>query len=117
MDPLADLVGESATFDAVRAQIRRLLARRDKGRRLPSILLTGETSSGSRERRARAKVWSPAPSIARVPARAGRSSTSTARRFQTTCSRPSSSASSAGPHRRAPIKGRPVLVFLPPHAI
>jgi transcriptional regulator with AAA-type ATPase domain/tetratricopeptide (TPR) repeat protein len=46
MDPLADLVGESATFDAVRAQIRRLLARREKGRRLPSILLTGETGSG-----------------------------------------------------------------------
>ena len=67
MDPLADLVGESATFDVVRAQIRRLLARRDKGRRLPSILLTGETSSGSRERRARAKVWSPAPSCAGGP--------------------------------------------------
>src|SRR5260370_30479329 len=46
MDPLAELVGESATFDAVRAQIRRLLARREKGRRLPSILLTGETGSG-----------------------------------------------------------------------
>jgi len=104
MDPLADLVGESATFDAARAQIRRLLARREKGRRLPSIRLTRETSSGSRERRA--KVWSPAPSIARVPARAGRSSTSTARRFQTTCSRPSSSASSAGPHRRAPTINR-----------
>src|SRR3984893_8482345 len=46
MDPLAELVGESATFDAVRAQIRRLLARREKGRRLPSILLNGETGSG-----------------------------------------------------------------------
>jgi transcriptional regulator with AAA-type ATPase domain/tetratricopeptide (TPR) repeat protein len=46
MDPLAELVGESAAFDAVRAQIRRLLARQEKGRRLPSILITGETGSG-----------------------------------------------------------------------
>lgn len=46
MDPLAELVGESPQIDAVRDQIRRLLVRREAGRRLPAILITGETGSG-----------------------------------------------------------------------
>jgi len=46
MDPLSDLVGESRAMEAVREQIRRLVARREGGRRLPSIHLTGETGTG-----------------------------------------------------------------------
>jgi DNA-binding NtrC family response regulator/tetratricopeptide (TPR) repeat protein/class 3 adenylate cyclase len=46
MDPLAELVGESAAIDAVRDQIRRLVARRTAGQRLPSILISGETGTG-----------------------------------------------------------------------
>src|SRR5215813_13115723 len=46
MDLLAELVGESAAIDAVREQIRRLVARRTSGRRLPSILISGETGTG-----------------------------------------------------------------------
>src|SRR5215472_5510894 len=46
MDPLSDLVGESAAMQAVREQIRRLVARREGGRRLPSIHITGETGTG-----------------------------------------------------------------------
>src|SRR6266542_4123109 len=46
MDPFAELVGESAAIEAVREQIRRLVARRETGRRLPSVLLQGETGSG-----------------------------------------------------------------------
>ena len=46
MDPLAELIGESAAIDAVRDQIRRLLAPRAAGRRLPSILISGETGTG-----------------------------------------------------------------------
>ena len=46
MDPLAELVGESAAIDSVRDQIRRLVARRAAGHRLPSILISGETGSG-----------------------------------------------------------------------
>src|SRR6266542_76548 len=46
MDPLAQLVGESAAIEAVRDQLRRLLARRQTGRRLPSVLLNGETGTG-----------------------------------------------------------------------
>jgi len=46
MDLLAELVGESAPIEAVRDQIRRLLVRRETGRRLPAILITGETGSG-----------------------------------------------------------------------
>src|SRR6266478_7416672 len=46
MDPLAELVGESPAIEAVRDQIRRLVARRETGRRLPSVLLQGETGSG-----------------------------------------------------------------------
>ena len=39
MDPLAELVGESPAIEAVRDQIRRLVAHRETGRRLPSVLL------------------------------------------------------------------------------
>jgi DNA-binding NtrC family response regulator/tetratricopeptide (TPR) repeat protein len=46
MDPLAELVGESAAIDAVRDQIRRLVARMATGHRLPSILISGETGTG-----------------------------------------------------------------------
>src|SRR5215470_10788031 len=46
MDPLSDLVGESRAMEAVREQIRRLVARREGGRRLPSIHITGETGTG-----------------------------------------------------------------------
>ncbi|HEV8531784.1 MAG TPA: sigma 54-interacting transcriptional regulator [Methylomirabilota bacterium] len=46
MDPLAELLGESAAMEAVREQIRRLLTRRETGRRLPSILITGDTGTG-----------------------------------------------------------------------
>ncbi len=46
MDPLAELVGESFAIDSVRDQIRRLVARRAAGHRLPSILISGETGTG-----------------------------------------------------------------------
>jgi transcriptional regulator with AAA-type ATPase domain/tetratricopeptide (TPR) repeat protein len=46
MDPLAELVGESPAMEAVRDQVRRLLTPRETGRRLPSILLNGETGTG-----------------------------------------------------------------------
>lgn len=46
MDPLAELAGESPAIEAVRDQIRRMVSRRQPGRRLPSVLLQGETGSG-----------------------------------------------------------------------
>lgn len=46
MDQLAELVGESAAIDAVRDQIRRLVARMVAGQRLPPILISGETGTG-----------------------------------------------------------------------
>jgi transcriptional regulator with AAA-type ATPase domain/tetratricopeptide (TPR) repeat protein len=46
MDPLAELVGESGAMEAVRDQVRRLLTPRETGRRLPSVLLNGETGTG-----------------------------------------------------------------------
>jgi len=46
MDPLSEVVGESAVMEAVRDQIRRLVARREGSRRLPSIHITGETGTG-----------------------------------------------------------------------
>ena len=46
MDPLAELVGESPAIQAVRDQIRRLVARLEVGRRLPAILISGETGLG-----------------------------------------------------------------------
>jgi transcriptional regulator with PAS, ATPase and Fis domain len=46
MDPLAELVGGSPAIEAVRDQIRRLVSRREAGRRLPAILISGETGTG-----------------------------------------------------------------------
>jgi DNA-binding NtrC family response regulator len=46
MDPRPRRSGESPAIGAVRDQIRRLVARRETGRRLPSVLLQGETGSG-----------------------------------------------------------------------
>jgi transcriptional regulator with AAA-type ATPase domain/tetratricopeptide (TPR) repeat protein len=46
MDPLAELMGESPAIEAVRDQVRRLLTPRETGRRLPSVLLNGETGTG-----------------------------------------------------------------------
>src|SRR6266851_135419 len=46
MDPLAELVGESPAMEVVRDQVRRLLTPRETGRRLPSVLLNGETGTG-----------------------------------------------------------------------
>src|SRR5712692_7864530 len=46
MEPLAELVGESPAIEAVRDQVRRLLTPRETGRRLPSILIHGETGTG-----------------------------------------------------------------------
>ncbi len=46
MNPLAELLGESRGIVAVREQIERLLQRPSEGRRLPPILLQGETGTG-----------------------------------------------------------------------
>jgi DNA-binding NtrC family response regulator/tetratricopeptide (TPR) repeat protein len=46
MDPWSDLLGRSAAMEAVRETIRRLPGRQHAGRRLPSILLQGETGTG-----------------------------------------------------------------------
>jgi DNA-binding NtrC family response regulator/tetratricopeptide (TPR) repeat protein len=46
MDPLDQLLGESPAMEAVRTQIRRLLARPPGGRRLPAVLIGGPTGSG-----------------------------------------------------------------------
>ena len=46
MDPLAELIGESPQIVAVREQIRRLLQRQSNSRRLPPILIQGETGTG-----------------------------------------------------------------------
>ena len=46
MDPLLEIVGESPAIEAVRVQLRRLLARPTSGRRLPAVLIEGETGSG-----------------------------------------------------------------------
>jgi transcriptional regulator with AAA-type ATPase domain/tetratricopeptide (TPR) repeat protein len=46
MRVLADLVGESPGIRAVRETVARLLARQQDGRRLPSILIQGETGTG-----------------------------------------------------------------------
>ncbi len=46
MEGPAELLGESAAIQAVRDHIRRLLARPPAGRRLPSILIQGETGTG-----------------------------------------------------------------------
>ena len=46
MEALADFIGESPAVQTVRDQIARLLARGERGHRLPSILMTGETGTG-----------------------------------------------------------------------
>ncbi len=46
MDVLGELVGESPALEAVKENLRRLLARQQGGRRLPSILIQGETGTG-----------------------------------------------------------------------
>jgi two-component system, NtrC family, response regulator AtoC len=46
MTPLADLLGESPAIQAVRTTVVRLLARGVRGRRLPAILIEGETGTG-----------------------------------------------------------------------
>jgi DNA-binding NtrC family response regulator len=46
MTPLAELLGESPGIQAVRATVARLLARGVQRRRLPAILIEGETGTG-----------------------------------------------------------------------
>src|SRR5262245_52087466 len=46
MTPLAELLGESPGIQAVRATVARVLARGGEGRRLPAILIQGETGTG-----------------------------------------------------------------------
>src|SRR5574337_1058896 len=46
MEGLDELLGESAAIQAIRESVRRLLARPQTGRRLPSILIQGETGTG-----------------------------------------------------------------------
>ena len=45
-DPLSELLGTSPAIEAVRDTIRKLLAHQQPGRRLPAILLQGETGTG-----------------------------------------------------------------------
>jgi two-component system, NtrC family, response regulator AtoC len=44
--PLTELLGESPAIQAVRATVERLLAHRVEGRRLPPLLIQGETGTG-----------------------------------------------------------------------
>ena len=46
MDPLAQLLGDSPGIVAVREKIRRLVQRQADSRRLPAILIQGETGTG-----------------------------------------------------------------------
>ena len=46
MDELDELFGQSPAMETVRESIRRLVARQQPGRRLPAILLQGETGTG-----------------------------------------------------------------------
>src|SRR3990172_7361868 len=46
MEGLAELLGERAAIESVRESLRRLLARPQSGRRLPAILIRGETGTG-----------------------------------------------------------------------
>jgi DNA-binding NtrC family response regulator/tetratricopeptide (TPR) repeat protein len=46
MDPLGALIGESPAIAAVREQVRRLLQHQSDARRIPSILIQGETGTG-----------------------------------------------------------------------
>jgi transcriptional regulator with PAS, ATPase and Fis domain len=56
VDVVDELLGQSARIVALREQIRALLTREAEVRRLPPILITGETRT--------ARAWSPASSIA-----------------------------------------------------
>ena len=46
VNPLAELIGESAGIEAVREQIGRLLQRHPDSRRFPPLLIHGETGTG-----------------------------------------------------------------------
>ena len=46
VDPFAELMGESTAMAALRAQVRRLVQMQSSARRLPAILLVGETGTG-----------------------------------------------------------------------
>jgi two-component system response regulator AtoC len=46
VSPLAELLGESLAIQAVRATVERLLAHGIEGRRLPPLLIQGETGTG-----------------------------------------------------------------------
>ncbi len=46
MDVLADLLGQAPSIAAIREQIRQILARISQARRLPPILIEGETGTG-----------------------------------------------------------------------
>src|SRR5436309_14710896 len=46
MQQLADLLGESPGINAIRDKIVRLLARQQDARRLPPVLIEGETGTG-----------------------------------------------------------------------
>jgi transcriptional regulator with AAA-type ATPase domain/tetratricopeptide (TPR) repeat protein len=46
MDPVAELLGDSAAIEAVRRDVRRLVAGGGGGRRLPAVLIEGETGTG-----------------------------------------------------------------------
>src|SRR5262245_35037086 len=46
METLSELLGESPAIETVRESIRRLLGRQHGGRRMPAILLHGETGGG-----------------------------------------------------------------------
>src|SRR5499426_3427563 len=46
MDELSELLGESQTIEVVREKLRRLLDRQREGKRLPSILIQGDTGTG-----------------------------------------------------------------------
>jgi DNA-binding NtrC family response regulator/tetratricopeptide (TPR) repeat protein len=46
MEQLAELLGESPAINAVREKLRQLLERQPPGRRLPAILIHGETGTG-----------------------------------------------------------------------
>ncbi|HTG12106.1 MAG TPA: sigma 54-interacting transcriptional regulator, partial [Candidatus Eisenbacteria bacterium] len=46
MDELAELLGESPAINVVREKLRHLLERQPAGRRLPAILIQGETGTG-----------------------------------------------------------------------
>ena len=46
MDELAQLLGESPAINMVRDKLRQLLERQPAGRRLPAMLIEGETGTG-----------------------------------------------------------------------